>query len=147
MENYSNSFEVKTTADKAYKALTNQIPLWWTEIFEGSSGKTGEVFTIRFGDHVHKRMCVKELIPNSKVIWYVEDSLIAVPALKNQTEWMGTTIAWEIKEKEDMIQLQLTHIGLTPAVECYDLCTDGWRQYISSLKAFLETGTGNPHKK
>ena len=146
VDNYTHSIEVKTTADKAYKALTSQIPLWWTEMFEGSSANVDDVFTIRFGSSIHKTMRVKELVPDSKVIWYVEDSLIALPELKNQTEWIGTTIVWEIEQKEEITRIKVIHIGLNPEVECYEICTGGWVQFVNSLKLFLETGKGSPYK-
>lgn len=146
MDNYTNIIEVKTKAGKAYEALTREIPLWWTDMFEGSSSETDSVFTIRFGENIHKTMKVKETVADSKVIWYVKDSLIALPELKNQTEWIGTTIIWEIEIKENTILLHLTHIGLKPSVECYEICSNGWLQFLSSLKLFLETGKGTPYK-
>ncbi|MEG0926091.1 SRPBCC family protein [Chryseobacterium sp.] len=147
MDNYSSTIEIITMPDKVYDALTHKIPFWWTEMFKGSSGKTNEVFTARFGDHIHKTIRVKDLVINSKVIWYVEDSLIAIPELKNQKEWMGTTIVWEIEKKDNRVLLTLTHIGLHPLSECYDICSNGWLQFISSLKLFLETGKGVPYKE
>ncbi|REC62038.1 SRPBCC domain-containing protein [Chryseobacterium pennae] len=147
MENYTNTIEVKSTADKAYEALTHQVPLWWTEMFEGSSVQTGDVFTIRFGAAIHKTMRVKESIPKSKMIWYVEDSLIALPELKNQTEWIGTGIVWEITQIEENTRITVIHIGLSPEIECYDICSNGWIQFLASLKLFLETGKGTPYKE
>ncbi|WP_167033362.1 SRPBCC family protein [Chryseobacterium sp. Tr-659] len=146
-DHYTHAIEVSTAADKAYNAVTQQIPLWWTEMFEGTAAKVGAVFTIRFGDNIYKTMRVKELVDHSKVIWDVEDSLIALPELNNQTEWIGTTIIWNIEQKENLTQLQVTHIGLSPDVECYDICSDGWLQFMNSLKLFLETGKGSPYKK
>ncbi|WP_278379312.1 SRPBCC family protein [Chryseobacterium arthrosphaerae] len=146
IENYTLSVEIKTTADKAFDALIRQIPLWWTEMFEGSSAKTDDIFTIRFGDSIYKTMEVKELIPDSRVVWYVKDSLIALPELSDQTEWIGTTIVWEIGQKENFTQLKVTHVGLHPAVECYTICSAGWLQFVNSLSVFLETGKGNPYK-
>lgn len=147
MDNYTSTIEVKTTADKAYDALVSQVPLWWTEMFEGSSLQTGDVFTIRFGAAIHKTMRVEETIPNSKIIWYVEDSLITLPELKNQTEWIGTTIVWEIEQKEEITWIKVTHFGLSPDIECYDICSNGWVQFLGSLKLFLETGKGSPYKE
>ncbi|AZB08055.1 SRPBCC domain-containing protein [Chryseobacterium sp. G0162] len=147
MDNYTNTIEVKTTADKSYGALARQIPLWWTEMFEGSSAQTGDVFTIRFGVNIHKTMRVKESIPNSKIIWEVEDSLIALPELKNQTEWIGTTIVWELVPTGENTQIKVTHLGLNPDIECYDICSNGWVQFLGSLKLFLETGKGTPYKE
>lgn len=147
IENYSNTIKLNATADKVFNALTTEIPLWWTEMFEGKANKQGENFTVRFGDSVYKTMCVDELAHNAKVIWYVENSLIAIPELKNQTEWIGTTIVWEIKEQGNSTELHLTHISLNPEIECYDICTSGWLQFTDSLKLFVETGKGNSYKQ
>ncbi|MDM1553282.1 SRPBCC domain-containing protein [Chryseobacterium indologenes] len=147
MNNYTNTIEVKTTENKAYDALAYKINLWWTEMFEGASAQIGDVFTIRFGESIHKTMRVEEAIPDTKIIWYVEDSLIALPELKNQTEWIGTTIIWEIQQTEESSQIKVTHLGLNPDVECYDICSNGWVQFLGSLKLFLETGTGTPYKE
>ncbi|WP_126654191.1 SRPBCC family protein [Chryseobacterium aureum] len=147
MDNYNTTLELKATAENIYEALVYQIPRWWTELFTGSSAQTGDLFTVRFGDEIHKTMRIKEAIPHSRLIWYVEDSLIALPELKNQTEWIGTRIVWEMKQKENSSLLQLTHLGLNPAVECYAICSGGWDQFIGSLKLFLETGNGTPYRK
>lgn len=144
MESYNSSIMLKTTADSVFNALTKAIPSWWTEMYKGHSDKLGDHFIVHFGDPVYKRMEVVELIDNAKVVWFVEDSLIAIPGLINQTEWIGTSIIWEIIEKEDYAEVNLTHKGLLPTIECYAVCTDGWRQFIASLKLYLETGKGTP---
>lgn len=147
MDNYHDSIKITTTSEKAFNALSKDIPLWWTEMFEGSAYQKDNIFTVRFGDSVFKTIKVKEISPNSKIVWHVENSLIAIPELKNQTEWIGTTITWEIKQKHDILELVLTHIGLDKSIECYDICSNGWQQFTASLKSFLETGIGSPFKK
>ncbi|MEJ5051763.1 SRPBCC domain-containing protein [Chryseobacterium culicis] len=147
MDNYNTTIELKATAGKIYEALAYQIPLWWSEWFTGASAQVGDVFTVRFGDHIHKTIRIKEAMPNSRMIWSVEDSLIALPELKNQTEWIGTTIVWEMEQKEKSSLLMLTHIGLNPDIECYEICSNGWRQFLGSLTKFLETGEGTPYRK
>ena len=147
MNNYTTTIELKASAENIYEALSHQIPLWWSELFTGVSAQEGDVFTVRFGDHIHKTISIKEAISNSRLIWSVDDSLIAIPELKNQTEWIGTHIVWEMEQKENSSLLQLTHVGLNPTVECYTICSGGWNKFIGSLKLFLETGTGNPYKK
>ena len=144
MENYSQTIQLNVSADRVFRALTEEIPFWWTTMFEGSSNNKGDRFTVRFGDHIYKIMRVEELDENAKVIWHVEDSLIAVPGLKNQNEWIGTTIVWSIIAQEKGTVLQLEHIGLHPEIECYDICTDGWRQFLKSLESYIETGKGHP---
>lgn len=147
MDNYNKTISLNTTADKVFGALTDRIPLWWTEMFEGSANKEGDNFTIRFGNNIFKTMNVKELSGEAGVVWSVTDSLIAIPGLNNQKEWIGTTILWKISPKKNHTELQLTHIGLNPDIECYEICADGWQQFINSLQLYLETGTGNPYKK
>ncbi len=45
-----------------------------------------------------------------------------------------------------MIQLSFVHKGLTPDLNCYEICDAGWTHFIiNSLKQYLETGTGNPN--
>lgn len=105
-------------------------------MFEGSVHQKEDLFTVRFGKHVFKTMKVQEIANNSKVVWQVKNSLIAIPELKNQSEWIGTTIVWEINAETDFTGLQLTHIGLNHSVECYDICSNGWQQFIQSLKLF-----------
>lgn len=144
MENYSNIIKLHTTTDKVFNALTTEIPLWWTEMFEGLGNKQNGTFTVRFGESIYKTMQVQELSDNSKVVWQVKNAVIAIPGLKNQTEWIGTTIVWEIMQQENITELQLTHIGLRPGIECYEICTNGWQQFTDSLKLFLETGKGSP---
>lgn len=147
MKNYINTLRLNAKNDIVFNALTKEIPLWWTEMFDGSANMQGNNFTVSFGDNVYKTMRVVELVQNSKVLWYVENSLIAVPELINQTEWIGTSIVWQITSEENNTELQLTHIGLNVNIECYDICTRGWKQFTDSLKQFVETGEGKPFKR
>lgn len=147
MENYKSTISLQASTAKVFSALTEEIPLWWTEMFEGSANKEGAEFTVRFGDSVYKTMQIVALVPNSKVVWYVKASLIDIPKLKNKTEWVGTTIVWEIEQSSDKTLLHLEHQGLNEAIECYEICANGWQQFTNSLKLYIETGTGNPFKK
>lgn len=144
IENYNQTIQLSTSAGQVFKALTDEIPFWWTALFEGASNSKNDRFTVRFGDQIYKRIRVEELQKNAKVVWYVEDSLIVVPGLKNQKEWIGTTIVWNIIERDNGTVLQLEHIGLHPKIECYDICIGGWKQFLKSLEIYIETGKGQP---
>jgi len=147
MENYSTDISLSTTVDKVFNALTEEIPLWWTERFDGLANEEAAIFTVHFGLNIYKTIRVEELSPDSKITWKVNDSLIAVPGLKNQTEWIGTTIIWEITPEVNGAKLQLTHIGLSPDIECYEICAAGWQQFTHSLKSLVETGKGDPFEQ
>lgn len=147
MDNFTRTIIFQETKpEKVYDALTNSIPHWWTEMFEGSSNQQGQLFTIRFGTNIYKSLVVEELVPNKKVVWYVTDSLIYIPELTNKAEWINTKIVWEISSKNEQTILDLTHFGLTPKVECFNICQDGWKNFTDSLTEFINTGIGNPFK-
>lgn len=146
MNHYTKTIPFEKPAQQVFEALTNSIPKWWTELFEGASNKQGQTFTIRFGANIFKTMSVEELSTNKKVVWKVSDSLIDLPDLKNKTEWIGTKIVWEITQNGEKTELKLTHFGLTPQVECYDICQGGWEQFIYSLTEYINTGIGKPYK-
>ena len=144
MENFTLSVSLNCKAAQVFKALTSEIPQWWTQMFEGVSNEVGSSFTVRFGESVFKTMTVQELVENQKVVWQVEDSLINIPGLTNQTEWINTTIVWELENRDEATLLHLKHIGLHPKVECYGICSAGWEQFVNSLQTFVETGKGTP---
>lgn len=145
MENYSITLSVKSTAAQVFSALTQHIPLWWTSAYQGSAANVGDQFTIKFGNNVVKTMEVVSLVEPTKVVWLVKEALIDIPQLQNKAEWAGTTISWLIEDDGDRTWLNLEHIGLTQAFECFDICTAGWLQFTESLKKFIETGQGNPY--
>ncbi|REG76876.1 SRPBCC family protein [Algoriphagus antarcticus] len=146
MENFKKTIILQATDKSVYEALTNSIAKWWTEMFEGSSDKQDETFTIRFGSNVFKTLKVEELIPNAKVVWNVTDSVIDIPELKNKTEWINTKIIWEISRQDSQTEICLTHLGLTPEIECYNICESGWHNFTDSLTDFIKTGIGKPFK-
>lgn len=146
MNNFSKTIIFQATNHSVYDALTNAIAKWWTEMFEGVSNEKGQSFTIRFGTAIFKTMKVEELVPGKKVIWQVTDSLINIPELKNKTEWINTTIVWEINSIDGKTALDLTHYGLTPQVECFEICENGWHNFTNSLADFINTGVGKPFK-
>jgi hypothetical protein len=43
--------------------------------------------------------------------------------------------------------LLFRHAGLSPQLECYDMCRAGWDQYLPSLRDYIDTGTGNPYSR
>ena len=91
-------------------------------------------------------MKVVEIAPNSGISWHVTDSLIGIPELQHQTEWINTTIVWEIQPKADTTYVLLKHIGLVSQLECYEICTDGWQRFTDSLRSYVQSGIGYPFR-
>ena len=144
-QDYSVSITVNATTQQAFKSINN-VSKWWTENLEGESKKLNDEFTVRFGEvHVSTQKLI-ELIPNKKVVWLVTDSNLNFT--KNAHEWTGTKVSFEISEKDNKTQIRFTHLGLVPAYECFDACSNAWGDYINnSLRNLVNTGKGQPTPK
>jgi uncharacterized protein YndB with AHSA1/START domain len=146
MKNYQSNISLSAPASSVYKALTTQSGIrgWWTVSCDAGIA-VGEQITIRFGQ-TFKVMRIESLRPEAEVRWRVTDAQLDVPGLKRTKEWIGTTIVFNIMIQSPLVtSLQLEHIGLTPQVECYNLCSQGWGQFLGSPKSYVETGTGAPY--
>ena len=142
-EDYHISIAVDATAHEAFKSV-NSVSKWWTENLEGSSEKLNDEFTVRFGDIHFSKQKLVEVIPDKKVVWLVTDSKLNF--VKNKHEWTNTKIIFEIAESDGKTQINFTHVGLVPEVECYNSCTNAWGQYINgSLFKLLSEGKGTPN--
>lgn len=143
---YKKSITVNVKPEDVYGALTNRMKEWWTENIDGVYGKAGDVFTVHFGS-THKTFMVEKAVPNESVIWFCQDAYIDLPELKNKSEWNGTRVIWDMRPKGSGTEITVTHIGLTPEVECYQICEAGWTFYLSvSLNYLLTTRKGKPYK-
>lgn len=141
-QDYNTGFVANCTAREAIEKIS-QVDKWWGTDIEGSSKNLNDVFTIHFGD-TFVTFKITELVPQKKVVWYVTDSLI--PSLTDKTEWNDTKVEFEVSVKDNATELNLTHVGLIPEVECYDMCTKGWDFFIKeSLRKFIVEGKGEPN--
>lgn len=143
-QNYHTSITVDATAHKAFKSI-NSVTKWWTENLEGSSQKPGDEFAVRFGDvHMSKQKLI-EVIPDKKIVWLVTDSKLNF--IEDKQEWTNTKISFELSNNDNKTQIDFTHFGLVPEVECYKSCIKGWDYYIGSLFKLLTEGKGTPGLK
>jgi len=141
--NFTTAFTVKQTPEEAFAAITN-VRGWWSEEIEGSTDKLGAEFKYHFRDIHRCKMKMTELIPGKKVVWHVMDNYFNFT--KDETEWKGTDIIFDVSRKGDKTEVRFTHQGLVPEYECYDACSDGWSTYIKgSLKDLIATGKGQPN--
>lgn len=140
--NYATSFTVNQTPETVFAAINN-VRGWWSEGIEGHADKIGDRFTHRVLDLHRCDLQVKDLVPGKKVMWTVVDNYFNFT--KDETEWKGTDIVFDIARSGDKTEVKFTHVGLVPEYECYDVCADGWRTYINSLRNLITTGKGNPN--
>ena len=60
---------------------------------------------------------------------------------------MGTRIVFDVAAAGDGAMLHFRHHGLTPQLECFDMCHEGWTHYLGSLVSYVETGVGQPSRR
>jgi hypothetical protein len=144
MNDFTTSFVVDQTSEKVFDAINN-VRGWWGEDVEGSNDKVGDEFTYRVQDIHNSKLRVIELISNEKVVWLVLDNHMNF--VEDQTEWVGTTINFEIGRKGDQTEVRFAHLGLIPQYECFGVCSNAWGSLMhGSLPRLITTGTGQPYK-
>jgi hypothetical protein len=144
-QDYHTSITVDATAHEAFNFI-NSVTKWWTENLEGSSQKLDDEFTVRFGDVHYSKQKLVEVVPDKKVVWLVTDSKLNF--IKDKKEWTNTKITFEILIQNNKTQVDFTHIGLVPEIECFDACSNAWGEYIhGSLLKLINTGKGQPTRK
>jgi len=142
---FNTTFSVDQTPNEVFSAITN-VRGWWSERIDGGTSQLNDEFTYQRWE-LHKcTMRLTEVIPGKKVVWLCLDNYFSF--ITDETEWIGTTIEFEISEKDGKTHVHFTHRGLVPAYECYDICFDAWTSYIKgSLQSLITTGKGQPNAK
>ncbi len=148
-QSYKRTISVSASPERAYWALTEGMHEWWT---------TPDLKMMKVGDRS------KFTFPPGKSFWtfmatrlepFRRVEMVCVDALHIheghpkdiEAEWLGTRITWSIEAKTDGAEITVEHHGLVPTLLCYEICEAGWDFFfVKSLKAFLDTGQGQPHR-
>jgi hypothetical protein len=147
MENqdFTTAILVDQAPEEAYQAVNN-VRGWWSEEIEGSTAKLDAEFDYHYEDVHRCKMKIIELVPNQKVAWLVKKNYFKFT--EDTSEWTGTKIIFDISSLNGKTQVRMTHHGLVPTYECFDICRDSWTNYIqNSLRSLIETGKGKPNGK
>ena len=141
-QSFTTTVLVSGSPRQAYEAIVNPRA-WWGENIEGRTDRLGDEWTYRYKDMHFSRQKTVEMVQDSKVTWHVVDAMMSF--IEDKAEWKDTKIVFEISPKGDMTEIRFTHLGLAPAAECFDICSDAWTGLIrGSLKELVETGAGDP---
>jgi Activator of Hsp90 ATPase homolog 1-like protein len=114
---------------------------WWSGIYSesitGESNVIDDEFSFHAGGGAHySKQKLVELIPDEKIVWLVTDSTLTF--LNDTGEWTNTKFGFDISRTGDKTKVVFTHDGLTPQIECYNICSGGWTQYLEKLKSNLK---------
>lgn len=142
---FTTTFTVDQSPQQAFDAF-NDVRGWWSEEIDGSTVNACDVFGYHY-EAVHRcTLRITESVPGRKVSWLVLENHFDF--IQDDTEWVGTTITFEITEKDGKTEVCFTHHGLVPEYECFDVCHKAWTFYVgTSLRALITTGEGQPNRK
>jgi len=144
-QDFTTTILVDQTPKEAFDAITN-VRGWWSQEVEGGTEKLNDEFNYHYKDVHRCKMKLVEVVPEKKVVWLVLDNYFNFT--KNNNEWAGTKISFEITKQDNKTQISFAHRGLVPEFECFDICSNAWSGYInSSLNSLIATGEGQPNPK
>lgn len=124
--------------ERVFAALgtTEGVSGWWGPTL--GSPAQGTAFAVGFGGDRRIDLVATRVQPE-QVVWTVEETPFT-------PEWAGTTIVFDIAPTEGGSELRFSHVGLTPQLECFDMCEEGWTHYLTSLVSYVDTGAGDPYR-
>jgi len=139
MANIEHLQTVRAPASKVYEILTTAEGLseiWTNELV--INNRIGSINEFRFGGNDVTKMRIEELIANEKVVWQCVDS---------DPEWIGTSISFDIQEKNGKSFITLRHMNWKEVTPFYRSCNYNWAIFLYSLKSYCEDGEGLPYHK
>ena len=143
-QHYAATFAVAQSPEQVFAAINN-VRGWWSEQIDGRTDGLGAEFRYHYRDVHRAKFRITEFVPGKKVVWHVLENYLDF--VEDKTEWTGTDVVFEIARQGDKTELRFTHVGLVPAYECYNVCSDAWRSYITgSLRNLITTGKGQPNR-
>ncbi len=139
MEKIEHINYIKAPIAIVYSALTTQTGLGtvWTEelIVKPELGFVNE---FGFGDEDTTKMKVMELSPNKRILW---------KCIASDPEWIGTSVSFDLTEKNGVTSVVLKHFDWRELTEFYQWCNYNWAMLLLSLKNYCEDGEGTPYQK
>jgi uncharacterized protein YndB with AHSA1/START domain len=144
MNHYQNHVTIAASLAAVYTALATEegVRGWWTEDCDFD----GDLIALRFGP-THKRLRIAQGTPHHELHWLCEAAHIGAGKLSTHDEWVGTRMVFRLSPEGEGTRVDFEHIGLVPALECWEMCNNGWRYFLESLRQYVVAGTGTPYKR
>jgi hypothetical protein len=110
---------------------------WWTAAT--SAERQGDDVRLLRDNAPFVSFTVAHTPGTSEVTWTVTACVME--------DWVGTKPSFSVRQNQNgTLAVEFRHIGLRPALECFDQCRAGWSHFMPSLHQFLETGEGRPNE-
>ena len=139
MPDILHRLKIEASPHQVYQALTEQRGLssWWTRdtVTDPVAGLTAQFgFS---GRKVLFHMFIESLEADKKVVWR---------CLGGHPEWEGTVLTFQLEPYGEGSVLHFTHAGWSSTAGIFATCNFDWARYLISLKEYLTTGRGTPHR-
>lgn len=139
-QNFTTTILVEQTPEQVFNAI-NRPQAWWSDSIKGHPDKLNEEWNYNFGDNHLTKLKTIELTQGKKVIWLVLENHFK--NAKDQSEWVGNKIVFDISKQDDKTKVTFTQIGLVPTYDCYKSCDWAWTGFVQkSLYSLIKTGIG-----
>ncbi len=140
-DDYTYEMQVQVAVAQVVEAVTDEavISRWWTAVSRAER-HGDQVQLFMGGDGPAVVLAVDHVPGTNTVTWLVTDCPV-------MADWVGTKPSFAVQPDDDgSCTIEFRHIGLRPALECFDQCRAGWNHFMPSLHQFLETGVGRPNE-
>ena len=138
MSSIKQEIQIAAGLDKVYAALSTQAGYrgWWNAVGEVPErfGGEAQLKFVKDGTPVNMAFRIDALQRNEAVRW----TCIA----HDMPSWVGTTLDWKLSQQGDGVLVSFEHAGWKDAGP--EAVAQGWKHFLSSLKLYVETGTGQP---
>ena len=141
MSDLTHTITVDATPQQVYDAIVDVRSWWGATNIVGSTDVLGADWFYLVPDIHFSKQRTAELVPGERVVWRFTDGYLDF--IEDKGEWIGTTGRFDIAADGVQTRVTFTHEGLAPADECYEVCYDAWRHYVTeSLPQRIATGGG-----
>ncbi len=129
---------IKAPIATVYKALTSEEGLGqvWTKKLKVKP-EIGFVNEFDFDESYMTQMKIVELEENKKIVW---------ECIMSDKEWIGTSISFELSEKNKVTTVILKHFDWRALTDYYRWCAYNWAMFLFSLKTYCEKDKGLPYQ-
>jgi hypothetical protein len=141
MSDLTHSFTVDATPQQAFDAIVDVRSWWGATNIVGATDQLGADWFYLVPDLHYSKQRTVELVAGERVVWEFTDGHLDF--IDDKQEWIGTTGRFDITRTGDGTTVTFTHEGLAASDECFEVCHDAWRHYITeSLRQRILTGRG-----
>lgn len=122
---YCATIKTTATAAEAARRIYDDLEGWWAVRTERSTNG----FTVRFNNS-HASFEIDAGGTVEAFSWTCTDAHMIIEDVPDAREWVGTRLLWSVVRKEQGCTVSMTHEGLGPQIDCFDICTRGWQHFF-----------------